>query len=125
MSSDRVAVADGDAFDHRLERCILEGLDLAAVVAHEVVVVIAARANRLEAGDAVPELDPLDELELRQPLESPVHARDPDADAARAEPLVDLLRREAAVLGAEVLDDLTTCAAGSPARGTKLDQGRL
>ena len=125
MCGDRVAVADRDALDRGLERRVLEGLHLAAVVAHEVVVVIASRTNRLEAGDAVSELDPLDELELREPVEGPVHACDPDADAARAQALVDLLGREAAVLVVEVLDDLTACAAGPPARSPKPPEGRL
>lgn len=68
MSSDGVSVAACDTNERRLERRVLEGLDLAAVVANEVVVVHAVRVRRLEAGDAVAEVDALDEAELREAL---------------------------------------------------------
>ena len=56
VRSDDVAATVGDALDRRLERRVLERLDLAAVVAHEVMVVVAPGMSRLEACDSVPEL---------------------------------------------------------------------
>jgi hypothetical protein len=61
MCGDCVPAAVGDALDRRFERRVLERLDLAAVVTDEVVMVVAAGMGRLEARDAVAEVDPLDE----------------------------------------------------------------
>ena len=78
---------------------------------------VAARMSRLEACDPVAEIDPLDEPELVDALERPVHARDPHARTLRcAHAVVDLLRRQAAVLLAEELDDAPPCAAAAAAR---------
>jgi zinc transport system substrate-binding protein len=105
--------------DGRLERPILERLDLAAVVAHEMVVVIAVGVSRLEPCHAVSEVDPLNETELVQAVQRAVDARDPDPAASPAHPIVDLLRREAAVLLAQQLHDESSCAPASPARRTE------
>jgi hypothetical protein len=78
VRSDEVSAAVGDALDRGLERRILERLDLAALVAHEVVVMIAAVVRRLVACDAVSQVDTLDEPERVQSLERAVYARDPD-----------------------------------------------
>jgi zinc transport system substrate-binding protein len=104
VRGDRVAAPTGDARDRRLERRVLEWLDLPAVVTDEVMMV-AFVMGRLEACDPVPEVDPLDEAELVHSLERPVHARDPDPRAAGPQGVVELLRRETAVLAAEMLDD--------------------
>ncbi len=61
--------------------------------------------GRLEAGDPVAELDPLHEPELDELIERAVDARDPDPAAFVADAVEDLLRRAAARLRAEVLDD--------------------
>ena len=74
----------GDSLDRGLERRILERLDLAAVVADEVMVVVAAGKRRLEAGAAVSEVDALNEPEPVEALQSPVHARDSHAWSCRA-----------------------------------------
>jgi hypothetical protein len=66
-----------------------------------VMVMGAVRVDRLEARDAGPDVDALDEAVSRQLLERPVDARNADAAALAAEPVEDLLRREAAVLAAE------------------------
>ena len=105
MGGDRVPAPVRDALDRRLEPRVLERLDLAAVVAHEVVVVVASGVSGLETRDAVAEVDPLDEPELVHPVERSVHARDSDSTAARTRRVMDLLRGEAAVLLAEELDD--------------------
>ena len=73
-----VAGRRGDLAQRLLEPVILERLDLAAVVADEVVVVLAAGNRRLEARDAVSDLDPLDDAELREHVEGAVDAREPD-----------------------------------------------
>lgn len=58
---DCVSTAVGNALDRRFEGRILERLDFAAVVTDEVVMVVAACMGRLEARDAVAEVDLLDE----------------------------------------------------------------
>jgi hypothetical protein len=116
VCSHDIAATVGDPLDGRLERRILERLDLAAVVANEVVVMVAAYVGGLEAGDAVSEVDALHEPELVHPVERAVHARDSDASAASAHLVVDLLRREAAVLLSEELDHEPPRPSAPPAR---------
>ena len=109
----RVAEAPGRARERALEPVVGERLDPAAVVADEVVmVVVTVAARRLEARDAVADVDPLDEPQGGERLERPVDARDADGAAGGADAVVDLLRREAAPLLVEELDDRP---AGAPA----------
>jgi hypothetical protein len=110
-----VAASVGDALDRRLERGILEGLDLPAVVAHEVVVMVAAGVRGLEACEAVAEVDALDEPERVHALECAVDAREADAHPASSRLLVDLVCREATVLLAEQFDDDPASPAAAPA----------
>lgn len=63
-----------DLLDHRLQTVIGERLDLPATVADEVVVVIRARSNRLEAGDPVAEVESLQKTLLGQGLEDAIDA---------------------------------------------------
>jgi hypothetical protein len=63
-----------DPLERSLERRILERLDLSAVVADEMVVMLAVGVRRLEAGDAVAEVDPLHEAELVETFEGAVDA---------------------------------------------------
>jgi hypothetical protein len=111
-----VAAPVGDAIDRRLEGGILERFDLAAVVANEVVVMVAAGVGGLVASDAVTELDALHEAEGVHPFERAVHACDPDPRSSRPRPLVQLVRREAAVLLAQELDHDLPGAAAPAAR---------
>ncbi len=111
MGGDGVSAADGDALDRRFERVILERLHLAAVVADQVVVVLASGFRALEPRDAVAEVHPLCEPELVEPLQRAVDAGDPEPAPGGPDSVVDLLRRETAVLVAEELDD-------EPARAT-------
>ena len=92
MCRHRVAAAVGDTLDRGLEGRILKRLDLSAVVAHQVMVVVAAWKRRLEARNAVAEIDPLDESEAIEPFECAVDARDSHAWSCSAEPVMDLLR---------------------------------
>ena len=62
------------------------------------------------------EIDPLHESELVHGFERPVHARDPHASALRSNRIVELLRRQAAVLLAEEHDDAPSCSAAAAAR---------
>jgi hypothetical protein len=111
-----VPASVGDSLDCRLERGVFERLDLPAVVADEMVMMIAAGVGRLEARDSVAEVDPLDEPQVGHAVERAVDARNPDPSAARADAIVDLVRREAAVLLAEGLDDQSPRTAAAAAR---------
>jgi hypothetical protein len=113
---DDVPVLARNPFDRGLEGRVVERLDLPAAVAHQVVVMIAARVRRLEPRDTVSEVDALEKTQLIQPLECSVHARNADPDTVAPEPVVDLLRGQAAVLAAEEPDDLAPRGAASPAR---------
>ena len=106
----------GNALDRGLEGRILEGLDLAAVVAHQVMMMVAAGTRGLEARHAVAEIDALDEAEPVEPFECPIDARDSHAWPCGAEAVMDFLRRQAAPLSAEQLDDRAPGAPAAPAR---------
>ncbi len=95
---DGVARLPLDLVERLLELVVDEGLDLAAVLADEVVVVLTAGMDGLEAGDAGAEIDALDEPVARQLLERAVDGGDADPPAVRPEPVEDLLRGEAAPL---------------------------
>jgi len=116
VRGDVVSLPARDAEDRRLERRILERLHLPAVVADEVVMVVARGVDALESRDAVTKVDSLHEAELAETLERSVHARDPEPRAAGANRVVDLLGGDAAVLPVEVVDDDAPCGARAPAR---------
>ena len=120
MLVERVAEAVRRAGERPLERLVGERLDLSAVVAHEVVMVVRA-ADGLDAGDAVADVDPLHEPQLDERVERAVDARDTDGSSVRADPVVDLLSREAATLRCEMIDDGTAGAA--PAKPGALQAG--
>lgn len=105
MAGNGVAGSAFDPAQSPLELVVCERLDLAAVVADQVVVMLAASVDRLEARGAGADVDALDEAVLAQLLEDPVDARDPDAAAFGAKVVEDFLGGEAAVLAAEQLDD--------------------
>ena len=67
-----------------LEPLVGERLDLAAVVAHEVVMVLAAGKRGLVARDAVAEVDALHEAAARRAVERAVDAGDADLRSSRA-----------------------------------------
>ena len=116
----RVAETPGRALERALEAVVRERLDPAAVVADEVVmVVVTVAARRLEARDAVADVDPLDEPQGGERLERPVDARDADGAAGGADAVVDLLGREAAPLRVEELDDRPACAAAAEPGGAE------
>jgi zinc transport system substrate-binding protein len=125
VPGDVEAEAACDVLERQFERVVGKRFDLAAVVADEVVVVIASGVSGLVAGDAVADVDPLDEAEVGEAVEHAVDARDPDAPALGADPVMDLLRRAAAGLAAEVLDDAPPGAAAAVSRRPQRGQGML
>jgi len=102
-----------DPVERLLERIVLKRLDATASLADNVMVMLAVGVNELETGTAFAHLEPLDEPCARQNVQSPIHAGDPDPFAAATQLIEDLLRRQAAVLLAEQLDDGRPRAAGS------------
>src|SRR5688500_12484559 len=117
----RVAEAPGGARERPLEPVVDEGLDPAAAVADEMVMVMLA-ARRLEPRDPVADVDALDEPQCRQRLERAVDARDADGAAGGADPVVDLLRRQAAALLVEELHHGAPGAA--PAQPGRAEAGK-
>ena len=97
-----VAARARHALECPLERDVREGLDLAAVVADEVMVMIPVGMCGLETGDSVADIHALHEPQLCELLEHAVDARDADSSAAGANAVEDLLRGQATRLPAEV-----------------------
>jgi hypothetical protein len=104
VAVDDVAEVSGETLELALEALVLEGDDLAAVGADEVVMVVSA-AGRLEPCDAVADVHPLDESELGERVERAVDTRDADSATVVPDAVVDLLRGQAAALRGEVFDD--------------------
>ena len=119
MLLDRVAETAGRPFERLLERFVRERLDPAAVVADEVMVVVCIGVRGLEPGDPVADVDALHEPQLGERLERPVHACDAGRSTGRVDAVVDLLRRPAAVLRGEVLDDGASRAAAAQTGGAE------
>jgi hypothetical protein len=85
-----------------------------------VVVVIAARVGGLEAGGPV-DVEPVDQPQPGEHLERAIHARQPGGAAvAGPEPVMDLLRAEAAGLALEQSEHLLAGAAGTVAGAREL-----
>jgi zinc transport system substrate-binding protein len=108
---DRIAETVGDLVDRPLEARITERLDLPAVAADKVVVMVAVGLGRLIARDAVAGIDALHEPQVGQGLEGAIDGCDSDRAPRPAERVEDLLRAHAAVLAAEQLDDRMPCSA--------------
>jgi hypothetical protein len=104
VGGDRVAAALLELTDDRLEPLVRERLDLAAVVADEVVMMVVVVAHGLVARDPVADVEPLQEPALRKRVQDAVDAREPDRCAGGPELVVDLPRAEAAGLLVEKLD---------------------
>lgn len=104
MPAEGVAVTRGHTRERPFERPVGKRLHATAVVADEVMMMVAVRMRRLEARDAAAQVDPVDEAKVDEGLEHAVDARDPDPTTRGTEAVVQLLRRYTAVLAAEVLD---------------------
>jgi hypothetical protein len=109
---DRIAQAAGDLVDRALEPYVTERLDLAAVTADEMVVMVAVGARRLEPRDSVAGFDSLDQPEICERLEGTVDRGDPDRPPGPPKAVEDLLRAHAAVLAAQ---EVHNSATGAPA----------
>lgn len=103
VMGDGVARLALDLVQRSLKLRVGERLDLAAVGAHEMVVVLVLE-DGLVTGCRRADVDALDESVARQLLEAAIDARDPDGAPFGAQPVEDLLRGEAAVLAPEQLD---------------------
>src|SRR5262249_14121412 len=125
VAGDRVAGLLLDLAQRRLELVVGERLDLAAVAADEVVMVLTVRMNRLEARRPGPDVDPVEEPVAAELLERAIDACDADATAAAAELVEDLLRRQAALLSAEQFDHGSPRAAVAVTTGAKRCERRL
>jgi hypothetical protein len=122
---DHVAEVAGQALELPLEPLVLEGDDLAAVAADEMVMVVAARVNGLVASDPGAEVDPLHEPKRDEEVERAVDTRNPDATITETQTVEDLLRGEAAILPGEKLDDRDARTAPAMARPPELADGVL
>jgi hypothetical protein len=100
-----VAAIAGHAAQRTLEGAVVERLDPAAAAADEVMVVLPARECGLEAGDAVGQVDLVDEPKRPQLLEDAVDARDADRPPLCLQAVMELVCRDAAVPAREVVDD--------------------
>src|SRR6266516_7899322 len=80
---DVIAESIRDAVDRALEPRVGERLDLAAVAADEVMVVVSVRRRRLVARDPATGVDALDKPQLRERLERAVDRGDPDRTLRR------------------------------------------
>ena len=120
MALDRVAEALRDALDQLLELGVLEGVEAPAAVADRVVMVLAAGVGGLEAGGAV-DVDAADEAEARQHVDRAVDAREADAALLVAQPVVDRLGAQAALLAGE---QARTSSRAPPARWPERESSR-
>jgi hypothetical protein len=117
---ERVAVPASDPVNGPFEVEVVERIHLSALAADEVVVMLAAGMSGLETGDTVAEVDPAHEAKVSELVEHPVDARDADRAALGTQPVEELLRRDAAVLGGQVRDHCVTRAARSGSGATEL-----
>ena len=110
MRLDGVSEALGEAVDELLELRVLECVESAAAIADRVVVVLAAGVGGLVTGGAV-DVDAADEPEARQHVDRAVDAGEADGAFLFAQPVVDRLGAEAALLAGEQRQDLLARAA--------------
>jgi hypothetical protein len=106
---DGVIDAFGELVDGVFELVVFEGGDASAVVAQQVMVVVAAGVGGFVAGCAVADVESLDEAELVEDFDGAVDACGAGGGASAAEGVCDVAGGEAAVLLGEDVDD---CQAG-------------
>ena len=122
MGSHRVAAAHFDVANDPLQARVGERLDLPAVVADDVMVVMLELADGLEAHHAVTEVEPLDEPPLGEDVEHSVDAGQPHPLALRLQFAVEVLRADAALLALEELDHAPPSEAAAVPRRLQLCQ---
>ena len=116
--------------DRSLQAGVVERDQLAALLADEVMVVMAAGLGALESGLAVADLDALDEAVLDEQLEDAVDAGAAGGLALVAERVLDLDRAQSARLGRQQCDHALTGAPSAKTRACErlmdeLGPGRL
>src|SRR5262249_46917326 len=119
MARDREAGLLLDAPQRVLEAIVREGLDTAALVADEVVMMVVGDVDALVVSAAVAEVELLNQLLLGEEVEDAVDAGDPDLAALGAELVRDLGCGVAAVAAREHGDDRAPRCAGAVARPAK------
>ena len=92
MAGDGVPGAPPQPADRAFEVIVGERLDLAALLAHEVVMMMAVAMVRLVVSDPLTELDALHMAIRGELVEDAVDARHPNPPTGCAQPVVDLLR---------------------------------
>lgn len=120
MVIEHEAVHARDPVERLLESGIVERVDLSALPAHEMMVMLATGMRGLEARDALTEVDPMDEAQVGELLEHPVHACDADSATVSSKPVEELLCREATVLRGQKADHGVAGTTGTRAGPTKL-----
>ena len=78
MLVDRIPEPAGHTVDRTLEARVAERLDLAAVAADEVMVVVAVGRRSLVARDPVPRVDALNQPKVDESFERSIDGRDSD-----------------------------------------------
>ena len=111
MRIDAEVDAVSDCVDDRLEGVVVEGLNAAARVADEVMMMFAVGMSRFEASDTITGVDAGDERQAVEQLERAVDAGDAGRSTSGRDLSVDLLRTSAAVLGGKRGDHELACAA--------------
>jgi hypothetical protein len=81
----------GHRVDDVLEAIVAERLHLAAVPAHQMVVVVSVRLSCFVVRPTRAQLEPVNEPQLRERFEGAVHARDADTGTSLSDEVVDLL----------------------------------
>src|SRR5215213_6091871 len=120
-----VAEPRGHRADEPLELGVGERVARAAAVADRVVVVLATRVGGLKAGRAV-DVDTVDEPQRGEHLERAIDAGQAGRTAVgRAQPIVDLLGAETALLALQEAEDLLAGAAGPVPGASQLAAGVL
>src|SRR4051794_34632326 len=101
-----------EVHDRLLQPVVLEGDHPAALLADDVMVVVSARVDSFVPRGVAADVYALDQPQLLQLLEGPVHGGSADV----VQPPVDLERRQGTTLPPEQLDHLTSAAPAPEAR---------
>ena len=95
----------GQAVDRPFQAGVIKRDQAPALLAHEVVMVCAARVRPLESGLAVADRNPLNQPVLDQQVSDSVDAGPPGRPTMGAQLVLDLDRAKRARLGGEQVDD--------------------
>ena len=116
---DSHAEAIGQVVNRLLEGSVVKCYEPPALVADEVVMVLAARMRALEPRLAGPHRHALDQAMVDEQIQHPVDARAPCRLARRPQRVLDLHRAQRAWLASEQFDDSLTRATALEARASQ------